>query len=84
MDWVATILGITGCFLVGKHKRIGWLFYACGSLVWIFLSIHVGLYGMTAGAILYFILETRGYIIFNKVRDQKLIENTRDKMKELL
>lgn len=61
MDWLAAILGLTGCFLVGQHCRYGWLCYAAASAITIHIGIHSGYLGMAAGGLGYLILEIRGW-----------------------
>lgn len=62
MDWIAAVLGVTGCYLVGRGKRYGWLIFACASAINIFVGVHSGIIGIAAASFFYFILEIKGYI----------------------
>lgn len=68
MDWVATLCGLTGCFLVANGKRYGWLLYASASAINAYIGLHSGYFGMAVGGICYLILELRGWKKHENVR----------------
>lgn len=63
LDYLAALLGIGGCYLVGNGKTYGWLCYASASGINAYLGYKAGLMGMCLGAILYLLVELRGYYI---------------------
>ncbi len=45
-DYIAASSLITGYVLIGKKKKLGWLFSCAGNMLYIGVSIITGLYGM--------------------------------------
>ena len=46
MDFVAAILELSGMWLVGDMRRLGFLFAAGGAAVWITVALTAGVYGL--------------------------------------
>jgi hypothetical protein len=61
LDWIASGIGICGCYLVGKGKRYGWLLFASASSINIYIGYHAGMLGLAAGCACYFMLEIKGW-----------------------
>ena len=61
MDWIASFIGLSGCFLLGSGHRIGWLCYAVASGINAYLGFQAGFAGMAAGCTCYVALELRGW-----------------------
>lgn len=66
LDWIASGVGVLGCYLVGKGKRYGWLFFATASGINIYNGYRSGMLGLAAGCACYLILELKGYYTHNR------------------
>lgn len=71
MDWVAAVLGLTGCYMVGKGIRWGWLIFASASAINVFIGLHSGIMGMAVAAFFYFFLELKGWWTHHHSKDKK-------------
>ena len=61
LDWIASALGVLGCYFVGAGVRYGWLLFASASAINIFNGYTSGMLGLSAGCICYFVLEIKGW-----------------------
>ena len=61
LDWAASACGLLGCVLVGSGYKYGWLLYAVASGINGYIGFHSGYMGMAVGALIYCLLELRGY-----------------------
>lgn len=74
LDWIASIIGLGGAYLLGRHQRIGWLCYTVASAINVYLGYHAGFLGMAVGGLCYCILEFKGYWMFHhrpKIKEGK-------------
>ncbi len=46
LDYAAATLELTGAWLVGSKRRIGFVLNAAGCLIWIEVALRVELYGL--------------------------------------
>jgi len=66
LDWLAMILGFTGMWLLGKKRKISFIFTAVGMVSAFSVSILSSQYGfMVANSIMFF-LAIRNYILWSK------------------
>jgi hypothetical protein len=70
MDWFAAALGVTGCALVGKRIRVGWILFACASAINIAVGIKGGILGMACASAIYLFLEIQGWWNHHKNKDK--------------
>lgn len=74
MDWVLTIVGLTGFVLAGR--RVWWSWYvnlACQAL-WLAYALITQQYGFIVAALAYSIVFTRNAIAWTKDRAQNTTE----------
>lgn len=55
------VFGVSGCYLVGRGVRIGWLIFAVASGINIYLGFHSGIMGMAVASSFYLFLELKGW-----------------------
>lgn len=70
MDWLSSALGLTGCWLLGRGVKHGWLLYATSSAINAFLGFNAGLLGVAVGGVIYCILEVKGYVQHQKTQQK--------------
>ncbi len=69
LDWVASGIGIFGCYILGSGRRFGWLLYATASAINIYNGYHAGMLGLSAGCLGYFMLEIKGWITHHRSKE---------------
>ena len=52
-SWVLTCVGVTGLFLIGKHKWYGFLIGGLNECLWVVYAFSTKQYGFIVGALLY-------------------------------
>lgn len=62
MEWLYTVLGLVGCYLVVKKKRIGWLIWLLSCPIMVGVLIHKQSYPIILVFIAYGILNIKGWI----------------------
>lgn len=62
MDWLAAILILLAIYLLGDKNPLGHLCGAVGSLIGIFISASLGLWGYTFMEIVLVVLYYRGWV----------------------
>lgn len=66
LSWVAAILGVTGCTMVGERIRWGWIVFASASAINVYIGMNSGILGMAVASCFYFFLELKGYYTHDK------------------
>ncbi len=66
LDWVASIVGVIGCYYVGRGKRYGWLIFATSSAINIYNGYAAGMLGLSAGCLCYLMLELKGFYMHHR------------------
>ena len=46
MDWLAGIVELIAKYLCGKKSRYGWLIHIIAGLLWMFVAVQTGVYGL--------------------------------------
>ena len=69
IDWLATICGVTGVYLLGNKSKIGFLLFMVASASWAVFGVMTGSIAMTIGSTIFFTMHFRGYL--NWRRDEK-------------
>lgn len=62
IDFVAAGLELSGMYTVGNKKRTGFLLHIAGDIVWIYIGITAGLYGLISIAGLALVLNVRNFV----------------------
>ncbi len=62
IDWLATILGLTGVYLLGNKNKIGFIVFMGASLSWVTFGALTGSVPVVVGSMIFFIMHLRGFI----------------------
>jgi nicotinamide riboside transporter PnuC len=69
VDWLATVAGLTGVYLIGSKNRYGFLVMMVASLSWLTVGIFIGSLPLMLGSVVFFCLHMRGW--FNWKREAR-------------
>ncbi len=61
IDWLATICGLTGVYLLGNKNKEGFLIFMLASLSWIIVGVLIGSYAIMIGSSIFFVVHLRGW-----------------------
>lgn len=74
IDWLATICGLTGVYLIGSKNRYGFLVMMVASLSWLTVGILIGSLALILGSVVFFCLHVRGWINWrNEARENVVL-----------
>ncbi|CAN5470037.1 nicotinamide mononucleotide transporter [soil metagenome] len=62
IDWLATVCGLTGVYLIGNKNRYGFLIMMIASLSWMAVGFLIGSLALIAGSAVFFGLHVRGWM----------------------
>lgn len=62
IDWLATVCGLTGVYLIGSRNRIGFLIMMIASLSWLTVGFMIESLALIVGSGIFFCLHVRGWI----------------------
>jgi hypothetical protein len=62
IDWLATVAGLSGVYLLGSKNRFGFLAMMASSMSWFAVGILIGSWALSIGSIVFFSLHVRGWI----------------------
>lgn len=62
VDWLATVAGLTGVYLIGSKKRIGFLIMMVASLSWLTVGFLIQSLALILGSAVFFSLHVRGWL----------------------
>ena len=66
IDWLATVCGLTGVYLIGSKNRYGFLVMMMASLSWMTVGFLIDSLALIAGRAVFFGLHVRGWINWRK------------------
>ena len=69
IDWLATVCGLMGVYLLGNKNKYGFLVFMLASLSWIAVGVFVGSFAIIIGSAIFFIMHLRGW--FNWSRSEQ-------------
>ncbi len=72
IDWLATVCGLTGVYLLGNKNKNGFLVFMLASLSWIAVGVFIGSFAIIIGSSIFFIMHLRGWFNWSK-DNQKII-----------
>ncbi len=70
IDWLATVCGLTGVYLIGSRNRYGFLIMMLASLSWMTVGCMIESWALIAGSAVFFGLHVRGWINWGKRAEQ--------------
>lgn len=69
IDWLATVCGLAGVFLLGSKKKQGFLIFMLASASWVTFGFLTGSYAVIIGSSTFFFMHFRGWLRWR--RDEK-------------
>ncbi len=72
IDWLATVCGLTGVYLLGNKNKNGFLVFMMASLSWIVVGIFISSYAIIIGSSIFFIMHLRGWFNWSKKSSQEV------------
>lgn len=66
IDWLATILGLTGVYLIGNKNKIGFIIFMGASLSWVLFGVLTGSIPVIIGSSIFFMMHLRGLLKWNR------------------
>jgi nicotinamide riboside transporter PnuC len=61
IDWLATVCGLTGVYLIGSKNRYGFLIMMVASLSWMTVGFMIQSLALIIGSAVFFGLHVRGW-----------------------
>ncbi len=71
IDWLATIAGLSGVYLIGSKNRYGFLVMMLASLSWMSVGFLIGSFALILGSVVFFSLHVRGYLAWRRDEREK-------------
>ncbi len=62
IDWLATVCGLTGVYLIGSKNKYGFLVMMVASLSWMSVGFMIGSLALILGSGVFFALHLRGWL----------------------
>ena len=72
IDWLATVCGLAGVFLLGNKNRWGFLIFMVAIASWVSFGFITGSYAVILGSSTFFFMHLRGWLRWR--RDEKNID----------
>ena len=66
IDWLAMVLTFIAIYLLGNKSRYGFVIMMGGNSCWTVIGLLANSYAMVIANIVFFIMNTRGYIRWKK------------------
>lgn len=70
IDWLATVCGLTGVYLLGSRKRYGFIVMMAASSSWFTVGVLIGSLPLMLGSVVFFGLHVRGWFAWRKQSEQ--------------
>ncbi|MBC7901560.1 MAG: nicotinamide mononucleotide transporter [Saprospiraceae bacterium] len=66
IDWLATLSGLTGVYLIGSKNKYGFLIMMIASLSWMTVGFMIDSLALILGSAVFFSLHVRGWLKWKK------------------
>ena len=66
IDWLATVAGLTGVYLLGSRKRYGFLVMMVASTSWFTVGVFINSLPLMLGSVVFFALHLRGWFKWSR------------------
>ena len=73
IDWVATVCGLAGVFLLGNKNKYGFLIFMIASASWVSFGFLTGSYAVILGSSTFFVMHFRGWLRWRS--EERMIES---------
>lgn len=72
IDWLATVCGLTGVYLLGNKSKIGFVLFMIASSSWAVFGWLTGSIAMTIGSMIFFSMHLRGFLAWRRDERNRL------------
>lgn len=62
VDWIATVAGLTGVYLIGSKNKYGFLVMMIASVSWMTVGFMIQSLALIFGSVVFFSLHVRGWV----------------------
>ena len=66
IDWLATVCGLTGVYLLGNKNKYGFLVFMMASASWITFGVLTGSVAVIIGSSIFLIMHFRGWLSWRR------------------
>ncbi|HEX8264873.1 MAG TPA: nicotinamide mononucleotide transporter [Pyrinomonadaceae bacterium] len=70
IDWLATVCGLSGVYLLGNKNKIGFILFMIASLSWMIFGVLTGSIAMTIGSLIFFTMHLRGFLNWKRTENK--------------
>jgi len=74
IDWLATVCGLTGVYLLGSKNKYGFLVFMLASVSWITFGVLTGSVAVMIGSSIFLIMHLRGWLAWRKDERNSVLE----------
>ncbi len=74
IDWLATICGLLGVYLLGNKNKVGFIVFMMASTSWIIFGVITGSLAVIIGSSIFFMMHLRGFLMWT--REAKILRET--------
>lgn len=71
IDWLATVCGLTGVFLIGNKNKYGFLIFMMASASWVTFGFLTGSLAVILGSSTFFFMHLRGWLKWRRDEREK-------------
>jgi nicotinamide riboside transporter PnuC len=66
IDWLATAAGLSGVYLLGNKRKLGFILFMVASTSWAIFGLMTGSIAMTLGSMIFFTMHLRGFLAWRR------------------
>lgn len=66
IDWMATVCGLLGVYLLGNKNKFGFVLFMIASMSWITFGVLTGSIAVIIGSAIFLMMHLRGLLKWNK------------------
>jgi hypothetical protein len=74
VDWIATVCGLLGVYLLGNKSKFGFVLFMTASLGWVTFGALTKSFPVVVGSTIFFMMHLRGFLKWN--REAKELKET--------
>jgi nicotinamide riboside transporter PnuC len=78
IDWLATVCGLTGVFLLGNKNKWGFLIFMVASASWVTFGFLIGSYAVILGSSTFFVMHFRGWLKWRREEKEQPFLTTQE------
>ncbi len=71
IDWLATVAGLSGVYLIGSKNKYGFLIMMVASISWMSVGFMIGSLALILGSAVFFSLHVRGWLSWKRDEREK-------------